>query len=173
MCYVHLFPEKPVLRNYKTKERAVVAFVQKAFPDKSWSIDTKIKDGCSFKRPDILCDLGDQVIIIEIDEDQHQSYDCSCENKRLMELSQDIGHRPLVLIRFNPDGYVSVDGVKHTSCWKLNKYGTCSIVSHEAWDKRLAMLQETVQYWIEQRTNKTVEVIQLYFSTESVVNTNK
>jgi hypothetical protein len=42
---------------------------------------------------------------IEIDENQHVAYDCSCENKRIMELSQDVGHRPIVFIRFNPDGY--------------------------------------------------------------------
>ena len=31
--------------------------------------------------------------------------DCSCENKRIMEISQDLGHRPIVFIRFNPDEY--------------------------------------------------------------------
>ena len=36
-------------------------------------------------------------------------------NKRLMELSQDVGFRPIVFIRFNQDGY------KITSCWYINK----------------------------------------------------
>ena len=29
-------------------------------------------------------------------------------NKRLMELSQDFAHRPIVFIRINPDGYTDV-----------------------------------------------------------------
>jgi len=36
-------------------------------------------------------------------------------NNRLMELSQDVGFRPIVFIRFNQDGY------KITSCWYINK----------------------------------------------------
>ena len=81
-----------------------------------------------------------------------------------MEISQDIGHRPLVFIRFNPDKYVSADGVRHRSCWQMNKYGTYSVVGRDEWKKRLGYLQETVQYWMENRTNKLVEVVQLYFS---------
>ena len=43
--------------------------------------------------------------MVEVDENQHNNYDCSCENKRLMELAQDLGHRSMVVIRFNPDAY--------------------------------------------------------------------
>ena len=42
-------------------------------------------------------------------------------NNRLMELSQDVGFRPIVFIRFNPDGY------KITSCWYINKLGIYQI----------------------------------------------
>ena len=70
--------------------------------------DKKIQDGCSTRRPDLFLDLGYQIIIIEIDENQHIDYDCSCENKRIMELSQDVGHRPIVFIRFNPDDYKNI-----------------------------------------------------------------
>jgi hypothetical protein len=50
-------------------------------------------------------------LIIEVDENKHDNYDCSCENKRIMLISQDLGHRPVVLLRFNPDGYLK-DGKK-------------------------------------------------------------
>jgi len=43
-------------------------------------------------------DMGSH-IIIEVDENKHTDYDCSCEHKRLMELSQDLQHRPIVLSR--------------------------------------------------------------------------
>jgi len=54
-----------------------------------------------------MCDLGTHILIVEIDENAHAVYDCSCENKRLMELSQDVGHRPIVFIRFNR--YIKLD----------------------------------------------------------------
>jgi hypothetical protein len=102
-CFMYIFPDKPISRNYKTKEKSVEDFVKKSYPDLSWIDDKQIKDGCSKRRPDLLLDLGYQVLIIEIDENQHIGYDCSCENKRIMELSQDVGHRPIIFIRFNPD----------------------------------------------------------------------
>jgi hypothetical protein len=108
-CYINLFPDKPVTRNYKTKEYSVVECVKEKYPNLSWISDKTIKDGCSKRRPDLLLDLGYQVLIIEIDENQHIDYDCSCENKRIMELSQDLNHRPIIFIRFNPDDYLIKD----------------------------------------------------------------
>ena len=108
-CFVYLFPDRPNSHNYKTKEISVVEYIQKEFQNKTIITDKKIQDGCSRRRPDILIDLGYQVIIVEIDENQHIDYDCSCENKRIMELSQDVGHRSLIFIRFNPDEYLDKD----------------------------------------------------------------
>lgn len=111
-CFIHLFPDQPVTRNYKTKETDVAQFITTNFPNFTWNLDKKIEDGCSRRRPDLMCDLGYQVIIIEVDENQHDKYDCSCENKRIMQLSQDIGHRPIIFIRFNPDNYVNSNNEK-------------------------------------------------------------
>jgi hypothetical protein len=164
LCYIHLFPEKPILRNYKTKERAVTNFITTTFTEETWVVDKKIADGCSFKRPDLLCDLGYQVIIIEVDETQHSTYDCSCENKRIMELSRDVDHRPIIFIRFNPDKYISSDGVVHRTCWAVNKYGTYSILKREEWISRLNTLRDTILYWITNSTEKTVEMVHLYYN---------
>jgi hypothetical protein len=120
-CYIYNFPDKPVAKNYKTKEYAVVEFIQLWFPNFTWFADKQIKDGCSSKRPDLLLDLGYQIIIIEVDENQHNKYDCSCENKRLMELSQDLGHRPIIFIRFNPDDYININNERVRSCWSITK----------------------------------------------------
>jgi hypothetical protein len=51
-----------------------------------------------------VLDFGD-FILIEVDENQHIDY-ISCENKRTMEISRDLGHRNIVFIRFNPDDYM-------------------------------------------------------------------
>ena len=120
-CYIYNFPDKPVAKNYKTKEYAVVEFVKLWFPNFTWFADKQVKDGCSSKRPDLLLDLGYQIVIVEVDENQHNKYDCSCENKRLMELSQDLGHRPIIFIRFNPDDYVNINNERVRSCWSITK----------------------------------------------------
>jgi hypothetical protein len=165
-CYMNLFPDKPVSRNYKTKEYAVVEFVKTQFSDYHWITDKIISGGCSKRRPDLLLDLGYQVIIVEVDENQHIDYDCSCENKRIMQLSQDVGHRPIVFIRFNPDEYMKNE-TNVTSCWGQNKKGICVIKpskKHE-WTQRLRELEEQIAYWTkpENITNKTVEIIQLFY----------
>ena len=166
-CYMNLFPDKPVSRNYKTKERSVVEFVTTKFPDFTWVADKHVNGGCSKRRPDLLLDLGDQIIIVEIDENQHTDYDCSCENKRIMELSQDVGHRPIVFIRFNPDDYTHENGNKISSCWAQDGNGICVIKKSKKieWETRLQQLNDQIQYWsnTSHRTNKTVEVVQLFY----------
>ena len=107
-CFVNLFPDKPNSRNYKTKEKAVCDFIFETFNNMTWITDKRVLDGCSRRRPDLLLDLGYQVIIIEVDENQHNDYDSTCENKRLMELSKDVGHRNIIFIRFNPDDYKNI-----------------------------------------------------------------
>jgi hypothetical protein len=165
-CYMNLFPGKPVSRNYKTKEYAVVEYVKTKFPEWSWIADKIIPDACSKRRPDLLLDLGYQVIIVEVDENQHIDYDCSCENKRIMELSQDVGHRPIVFIRFNPDEYEK-DGTNISSCWGQDKNGLCVVKKSKKneWIERLHVLEETISYWInpENITSKTIETIQLFY----------
>jgi hypothetical protein len=172
LCYIHLFPDRPVVRNYKTKERAVVEYVLQQFPPEtySWIADKRVYDGCSNKRPDLFLDLGYQVIIVEVDENQHEQYDCSCENKRLMELSQDVNHRPLVFIRFNPDDYMTAEK-RITSCWAYNKLGVCTIkkTKQKEWTTRLEALRDQITYWTDSahQTEKTVEVMHLFYDTLS------
>jgi hypothetical protein len=165
-CYMHLFPDKPVSRNYKTKEYAVVEYVKNKFPNYNWKADKIINGGCSKRRPDLLLDLLYQIIIIEIDENQHIDYDCSCENKRIMELSQDLGHRPIIFIRFNPDDYEK-EGINITSCWGQDKKGICIVKKSKKkeWTQRLNVLENHINYWInpENTTNKIIEIIQLFY----------
>jgi hypothetical protein len=163
-CFVHMFPDKPNSRNYKTKERAVVEYVLKEFLDKTWVADKRVMDGCSRRRPDLCLDMGSHLVMVEVDENQHIDYDCSCENKRLMEISQDVGHRPIVFIRFNPDNYIQADKTI-TSCWGLNKTGVCVVKKSKQgeWGHRLACLKDQITYWIDNPPEKMVEVIQHFF----------
>lgn len=145
----------------KHKKENMVELKEK-FPDLSWYEDKIIYDGCSKRRPDLFLDLGNQVIIVEIDEDQHKGY--TCENKRLMEISQDIHHRPLVFICFNPDAYINIDNIKISSCWKLNHLGILILNDKVEWKSRLSKLKKEIKYWLNNETTKTIEVIELFYT---------
>jgi hypothetical protein len=164
-CFIHIFPEIEISRNYKTKEKDVVDRIKQSFPDFTWIADKRIIDGCSFRRPDLLLDLGSHILIVEIDENKHTDYDCSCENKRLMELSRDVHHRPIIFIRFNPDSYTDKDGVLVKSCWKLNKLSVMQIRKEKLkeWEERIESLKNEILYWIDNPSEKTIEIIELFY----------
>ena len=76
------------------------------FKHVKFTYDERIDAECGNRRPDICFDLGNIVLFIEIDENQHQSYNSSCECARLNEIVSDKSEgRSCVFIRFNPDKY--------------------------------------------------------------------
>ena len=159
-CFMSLFPAETVFRNYKTKEGAVLCHVKQCFPELTIIDDRRINGGCSAKRPDIFIELLTHVIIVEVDESGHLSYDQSCENKRIMQLSEDIAHRPMVLIRFNPDR-----NSDEPSCWGVDGNGLAVVKKKQAanWQKRLAALTAAINFWLRTIPEKTVEVIKLFY----------
>ncbi len=46
-CFVNLFPDKPVARNYKTKENTVAPFLEEKFPDVIRKCVKRVENGCS------------------------------------------------------------------------------------------------------------------------------
>jgi hypothetical protein len=165
-----------VIRNYKTKEKAVVDAIQNRFDGFTWVWDKRIQNGCSKRRPDLLLDLGSHILLVEIDEQAHSDYNCSCENLRLQLISQDLGFRPIILLRFNPDSYESIDGERITSCWTTNKLGIVCIAKRKVkeWNERLQVLFEMIEYWIQhvpkyefelgKDQNIILEIVELFFS---------
>jgi len=159
-CFMSLFPAETVFRNYKTKEGAVLFHIRQCFPDLIIPNDRRIDGGCSRKKPDFFIKLLTHVIIIEVDENGHLSYDQICENKRIMQLSEDIAHRPMVLIRFNPDK--NNDG---PSCWGVDGNGLAVVKKKQAaeWQKRLAALTAAISFWKNTIPDKIIELIKLYY----------
>ncbi len=165
-CFIQTFPNNPIVRNHKTKERYVADYIRNQFPDYTIIFDKPIENGCSSRRPDIFMDFGEFVMIIEIDENQHQVYDCSCENKRLMQLFQDIGNRQMVMIRFNPDGYKNHKTENITSCWGYTKEkGLCHVkkTKQKEWQYRLETLTKYVHHFCKNRINKEIHVEHLFY----------
>jgi hypothetical protein len=83
-----------------------------------------------------------------------------------MQLSKDIGHRPLVFISFNPDDYIN-NNKNITSCWTFDAKGNCNIKKSKEneWNNRLETLKTHIKYWLnlENNTDKMIEVIQLFY----------
>ncbi len=79
-----------------------ISFVQDKRADKS----------CSQKRPDFVIDCGTHIIIVEVDENQHSSYPCQCEQGRMITIYNDYGGLPVTFIRYNPDDYKDHQGKK-------------------------------------------------------------
>ncbi len=159
-CFVNLFPGKKNKRNYKTKETAVGDHLIEKFPGVAWTLDKPVQDGCSKRRPDLFLDMGSHVVIVEVDENKHDTYDCTCENRRLMEISKDVSHRPLAMVRFNPDGYVCLEKGEIPSPWAYTKSGVCKVRPKwkKPWEARLEALSETVGYWTKNKSDKLIEV---------------
>jgi hypothetical protein len=110
--------------------------------------------------------MGAYVLVVEVDENQHEAYICSCENRRIMELFTDAGNRPLVMIRFNPDQYYNQKKKSVSSCWGHTKDKGLSIVKPgktAEWEQRLATLKTTLDLVISEGTDSEVRVIHLFY----------
>ena len=155
-----------VYRNYKTKELSMVEFITQ-HTNVDWVNDKAYDLGCSNKRPDMVCDLGSHILIIECDENKHKHGDYNCENKRIMELSQDFSenniHRPIVIIRFNPDTYIDSNNQKIESCWKAGKDGILRIKNKKHWDLRLNKLLDIIHHYLANKPTKDVNFEYLFY----------
>ena len=66
--------------------------------------DMIIDSNCNKKRPDRLYDTGTHVVIVEVDENQHSSYEPDCELLRMHQLYEAAG-LPCIFLRYNPNNY--------------------------------------------------------------------
>jgi hypothetical protein len=78
-------------------------------------------------------------IVIECDEHSHDASYYSCENKRIMTIFRDLASRPLIVIRFNPDGY------KKKKCFDFNDKNQI-IVNESEWEMRSNALKEEINF---------------------------
>ena len=87
------------------KQNALMAYLD-ARDMKGDSTDTTVDHGiCGKERPDRIFDLGDKILILECDENQHQERQCLCEQTRMVNIGQSFGGIPVYFIRWNPDDY--------------------------------------------------------------------
>lgn len=158
-CFVYTFPDEKITRNYKVKEQHVVDFIKNEFKDLNMEFDKIIKCGCSKRRPDCIIDLYHYVIIIEIDENQHQNY--ICEQARMEQIYEDLGNRPVIFIRFNTDSYKK-NGKIIKSCFKYHKTLDVPIIANvKQWNNRLETLKNTINDCINNKPTQSERIIQI------------
>ena len=163
-CFVNLFPEEKLSKNYKTKEIEVQLFLKSTFPNQTFIFDKAVSNVCK-KRPDVLITLQSHAIIIEVDEHKHEDYECICENRRMMEISEALNHKNIVFIRFNPDSYTDENGKKIKSCFTENKQGLVCVdeKNKKMWNNRLNSLKDQLTYWLGNKPEKQIETVELFY----------
>jgi hypothetical protein len=158
--------------NFKNKELHFHKFINSIIPeDIKYRHDLQIDGGCSGKRPDWFIDVITHSVIIECDEHQHKGNSKSCEISRMNEIFTDLGDRPIVFIRFNPDDYINNE-IKIPSCFIKEKFklkdGTESIKLRKyktEFEKRCKKLEKLISDSINTIPNKLFNVKYLFYNS--------
>jgi len=158
-CFYYYYPNDEIPRRYKLKQHYFNEKLIEEFGVNFFQYDKKIKCGCSKRRPDWFIDCYKYSIIIELDEDQHK-YE-SCDEKRMMELFQDLGNRPLVLIRINPDKYKGRTK-KRKGCFDFDEKNIL-ICNEKKFNKRFNILVKMIKYYIDNEPEKEITMEKLFF----------
>ena len=160
-CFYRFYPNDKIPRRYKMKQHYFNEKLIEEFGVNFFQYDKKIKCGCSGRMPDWFIDCFKYSIIIELDEDQHK-YN-SCDEKRMMELFQDLGNRNLVLIRINPDKYKGKTK-KRKGCFDFDEKNTL-ICNEKKFNKRFNLLIQKIKYYMDNQPTKELTIERLFFDT--------
>ena len=79
-----------------------------------------------------------------------------------MEIFQDLGNRPIVFLRFNPDSYKDINGKLINGCFKKTDNIENSLQKNE-WNRRIEILKERIEFHLITIPNKEVIVEQLFY----------
>lgn len=132
-CYSFMNPDDPKVTNFLVKEKFLVNYLKTTWPEYTWKYN-KFLNTCAKYRPDLLLDMGTHVVIIEIDEHQHNAQNYKdCDLKRSLDILAELA-RPLIMLRINPDKYMSKDGKKHKPLFKNVKKKL--VLDEKVWDER-------------------------------------
>jgi hypothetical protein len=101
---------------------------------------------CGKERPDFVIDHITHIVILEVDENQHNSYSCECEQTRMINITQTLGGTPVIWIRYNPDSFTINN----------NKMLVSDTIRHKI------LLEYLTKFTIKQPDNLS-EVIYLYY----------
>jgi hypothetical protein len=138
-------PESSVRQ--KTKEMKVVKFLENA--EIKFTHNKSVGFTCGNYKPDISIDAGSHFVIVEIDEDQHASYEANCELVRMQNIYNAIGMR-CVFLRYNPDVFRVKGQVKR--------------IDEES---RLKILLEEVEKWRVTVPEEEITIFRLFYNNDT------
>jgi hypothetical protein len=160
-CYCLTHPDEKIPTRFKMKEHHILDYLCSYCPDYDFIHDQVIEGGCSQRRPDLFLECGTHSLIIEIDEDQHLEY--KCEDKRTMQIFTDLGSRPLVVLRFNPDKYTNADGQQVRCLFTFGHDNLIVVEDLTQLDQRVYILSQRIRYHVENVPLKELTVERLYY----------
>lgn len=118
-CFANLFPSDPRTSAIRTKSKEIAwvnALLQtETAADHEWNWDKPIyvvyNGGCcdSKRRIDLWTLIGNVVVAIEIDEEQHKKYPATYEASRYNDIVADFTGQ-YIFLRVNPDPYKLMSG---------------------------------------------------------------
>jgi hypothetical protein len=153
-CYQHLFPEDELTKNIriKTKENYVGNYLKENFSTfiHDISLWTNTCDCSHRRRIDFRTLIGNTLLCIEVDENQHKRYKEKEEEIRYDDLFMIHGGK-FIFIRFNPDKFVNINGTVKNPYMKL----------------RMEYLREEINKQMERIKNDTntelLEIVYLFY----------
>jgi hypothetical protein len=154
-CFAHLFPKDPLTFQIRqnSKELKVRAFLEMTF--EGFIHDKPLwLNGCDCthkRRIDSRKLIGNTLLCVEVDEEQHKGYDQKDEENRYHDLEMIHGGK-FIFIRYNPDKYTDKNGKKRNPQLKT----------------RLKRLKEEIEMQMKRIENnentELLEVIKLYYN---------
>ena len=95
-------------KRQKTREMKIKALLESTTDLNNPIHDKPVGGDCGKYRPDFRYDALTHFVVVEVDEDQHRSYDSECERIRMINIVQAVGMH-CVFVRYNPDAF-KIDG---------------------------------------------------------------
>jgi hypothetical protein len=153
-CFEHNFPDDPrtSLIRAKTEENIVREYLAENYKDfiHDKALWTDQKDCTCRRRIDFRSLIGNTLLCIEVDENQHKYYDESDTNIRYDELMLTQGAK-MIFIRFNPHVYI-------------DSHGKCK---NPEMTTRLKLLKLTIDEQVErinaEENDELLEIVPLFF----------
>ena len=160
VCYINNNPNIKNIKNFRIKENKICDFIKENYLNLDFIYD---KACINRKRPDILLDLDNFILIIEIDENQHKYYNKIKEQNKIDEIKNfyNINNINVVFIRFNPDGYKN-NNINIDSPWE---YEGQKIYIHNVddWNNRTGELKKRIDYYINLNEKINDNIIEYLF----------
>ncbi len=103
---------------------------------------------CGKERPDFVFEFITHNVILEVDEYQHRSYNCLCEQVRMINITQAFGGTPIFWIRYCPHEFIPANSFAKSTISKT---------------KREAHLLEWLQLAFKRDMHHLAEVVYLFY----------